>query len=70
MPNLTTHHADLRAIAEAYKEQRKAGAVDHTAFIAAINTYRRRHPDVPRNEAALVVNQLVGDYPRERETRH
>lgn len=70
MPNLITHHADLRAIAQAYKEQREAGAVNHTAFIAAINTYRRRHPDVARNEAALVVNQLVGDYPRELETRH
>ncbi len=70
MPNLTTHSADLRAIADAYKEQRDAGAVDHTAFIVAIITYCRRHPDVARGEAALIVNQLVGDYPREWETRH
>jgi len=70
MPNLTTHHTDLRAIADAYKEQREAGALYHTAFIAAIITYCQRHPDVARSEAALIVNQLVGDYPLEWETLH
>jgi hypothetical protein len=61
MPNLRTHDADLRAIASAFKEQKEAGAVDHTAFIAAIAAYRMRHPDVLHNEAALVVFQLVDD---------
>jgi len=61
MPNLSTHEADLRAIANAFKEQKEAGAVDHTAFIAAVGAYRLRHPDVRRNEAALVVFQLVDD---------
>jgi|ETNmetMinimDraft_20_1059909.scaffolds.fasta_scaffold140112_1 hypothetical protein len=61
MPNLSTHEADLRAIASAFKEQKEAGAVDHTAFIAAVAAYRMRHPDVRRNEAALVVFQLVDD---------
>ena len=61
MPNLSTHEADLRAIASAFKEQKEAGAVDHTAFIAAIAVYRMRHPDTDRNEAALVVFQLVED---------
>lgn len=61
MPNLRTHEADLRAIANAFKEQKEAGAVDHTAFVAAIAAYRVRHPDVRRSEAALVVFQLVDD---------
>ena len=61
MSNLSTHEADLRAIASAFKEQKEAGAVDHTAFIAAIAVYRMRHPDSDRNEAALVVFQLVDD---------
>ncbi len=61
MPNLSTHEADLRATASAFKEQKEAGAVDHTAFIAAIAVYRMRHPDIDRNEAALVVFQLVED---------
>ncbi|MDD9905074.1 MAG: hypothetical protein OXT06_16005 [Rhodospirillaceae bacterium] len=61
MPNLSTHEADLRAIASAFKEQKEAGAVDHTAFIAAIAAYRMRHPDIDHNEAALVVFQLVDD---------
>ena len=61
MPNLRTHEADLRAIANAFKEQKDAGAVDHTAFVAAIAAYRMRHPDVQRCEAALVVFQLVDD---------
>ncbi|NKB54825.1 MAG: hypothetical protein GKS00_00655 [Alphaproteobacteria bacterium] len=61
MPNLRTHDADLRAIASAFKEQKDAGTVDHTAFIAAVAAYRLRHPDVLRNEAALVVFQLVDD---------
>lgn len=64
MLNLTTHHADLRAIAEAYKLQREAGAVEHTAFIAAVINYRQRQPSVRRNEAALVINQLIGNCPR------
>ena len=58
MPNLSTHEANLRAIARAFKEQKEAGAVDHSAFIAA---YRMRHPDIDHNEAALVVFQLVDD---------
>ena len=61
MPNLRTHESDLRAIANAFKEQKEAGAVDHTAFTAAVATYRARHPDVLRNEATLVVFQLVDD---------
>ncbi len=61
MPNLSTHEADLRAIASAFKEQKEAGAVDHTAFIAAIAAYRMRHPDIEHNVAALVVFQRVDD---------
>lgn len=61
MPNLRTHEADLRAIANAFREQKEAGAVDHTAFTAAVSAYRMRHPNVRRNEAALVVFQLVDD---------
>ena len=61
MPNLSIHEADLRAIASAFKEQKEAGAVDHTAFIAAIAAYRMGHPDIDHNEAALVVFQLVDD---------
>lgn len=61
MPNLRTHDADLRAIASAFREQKEAGAVDHTAFIAAIAAYRMRHPDVCHDDAALVVFQLVDD---------
>jgi len=61
MPNLETHDADLRAIANAFKAQKNAGTVDHTAFIAAVVVYRTRHPDVRRNEAARIVFQLVDD---------
>jgi len=61
MIDLRTHDADLRAIASAYREQREAGAVDHTAFTAALVSYRLRHPHVSRGEAALIVCQLVDD---------
>ena len=61
MQNLSTHEANLRAIASPFKEQKEAGAVDHTAFIAAIAAYRMGHPDIDHNEAALVVFQLVDD---------
>lgn len=70
MPNLTTHDEDLRAIAAAFKEQKEAGAVDHTAYIAAIAAYQMRHPDVRRNEAALIVFQLVDDLIHEPVTFH
>ena len=36
MPDLTTHGADLRAIADTYRDRRDAGSLDHTAFVAAI----------------------------------
>ena len=70
MPDLSTHSADLRAIADTYRERRDAGAVDHTAFVAAIIAYRQRHPDVAFSEAALIIDQLVSEYPCAWETCH
>lgn len=70
MPDLTTHGADLRAIADTYRNRRDAGLLDHTAFVAAIITYRQRHPDVARNEAALIINQLIDEYPTDQDTCH
>jgi hypothetical protein len=70
MPDLSTHSTDLRAIADTYRDRREAGAVDHTAFVAAIISYRLRHPDVGVCEAALIIDQLVSDYPQEWETCH
>ena len=70
MPDLNTHSADLCAIADAYRDQRDAGAVDHTAFVVAMTAYRERHPDVARSEAALIISQLVGEYQNDLETIH
>lgn len=70
MPDLNTHNADLRAIADAYRDRRDAGAIDHTAFTAAIIAYRLRHPDVAFGEAALIIDQLVSEYPQDGETCH
>lgn len=64
MPNLDTHTADLKEIATAYVIQRESGTLNHSAFTAAIIAYQQRHPNVPRSEAALVINQLIEDLPQ------
>ena len=70
MLNLRTCGADLSAIAIAYKKQRQAGAVDYSAFAAAIIAYQTRHPNKSRTEAALVVSQLISKMTRKPGTLH
>ena len=64
MTNLNTYTSDLRNIATAYVLHREDGAVSHSAFSAALNTYQQCHPQIPRGEAVLVISQLIDDLPQ------
>lgn len=58
---MSAYTSGLRDIATAYIGHRECGAVNHSAFSAAMNTYQQRHPDVSRNEAALLISQLIDE---------
>jgi len=64
MTSTTSHDADLRAVARAYIEQREDGALDYLAFIAAVDAYRKRHPETTNGDAALIVSNLMQEMPR------
>jgi hypothetical protein len=64
MANSSAYTADLRDIATTYILHREGGAVSHSAFFAALDTYQRCHPHAPRSEAALVISQLIDDLPQ------
>ncbi|MBL4719696.1 MAG: hypothetical protein JKY20_01005 [Alphaproteobacteria bacterium] len=64
MNTMNAYTSGLRDIATDYIGHREQGAVGHTAFAAALNSYQRRHPDVPRNDAALLISQLIDELPQ------
>lgn len=64
MTSMTTYDDDLRAIAHAYIERREDGALVYPAFLAAVDAYRKRHPETDNGEAALTVSNLLQEIPR------
>ncbi len=62
--SMTSHDADLHTVAQAYIEQREAGALDYPAFLAAVGAYRKHHPEATKGEAAFIVNNLMQEMPR------
>lgn len=61
---MSDHDDDLRAVAHAYIEQRETGVTEYPAFIAAVDAYRRRHPEMSTGEASLIVSNLMQEMPR------
>ena len=70
MTNLNTYTSDLRDIATACILHREGGAVSHSAFSAALNTYQQCHPQIPRDDAVLVISQLIDDLPQSVTVQH
>jgi hypothetical protein len=64
MTSMTTYDDDMRAIAHAYIERCEEGALDYPAFVAAVDAYRKRHPETNEGEAALTVSNLLQEMPR------
>ncbi len=64
MTSMTSHDADLRAVAIAYIEQREDGALDYLAFTAAVDAYRKRHPETTNGDTALIVSNMMQEMPR------
>ena len=64
MSSMKSHDADLRTVAHAYIEKREDGALDYPAFIAAVDAYRMRHPEMTNSDAALTVSNLIQEMPR------
>jgi hypothetical protein len=51
---------DLEAVARAYRETRKAGALDYPARLAADAVYLQRHPGTPDTlESRRTVDRLI-----------
>ena len=61
---MSEHDDDLRAVALAYIRQREEGMNEYPAFVAAVDAYRKRHPDTSNGEAALIVSNLMQEMPR------
>ena len=61
---MTAYDDDIRAIAHAYIERCEEGAFDYPAFVAAVDAYRKRHPEADEGEAALTVSNLLQEMPR------
>ncbi len=61
---MSEHDDDLKAVAHAYIEQREEGVTDYPAFVAAVDAYRKRHPETSNGEAALIVSNLMQEMPR------
>jgi len=64
MSAMNAYTSGLRDIATAYIGHRECGVVNHSAFSAALNTYQQCHPEVSRNEAALLISQLIDELPQ------
>ena len=61
---MSEHGEDLRAVALAYIQQREEGVTAYPAFVAAVDAYRKRHPETSNGEAALIVSNLMQKMPR------
>ena len=48
-----------RAVVTAYKELRRAGTDDFSAFASCTTLYRMHHPEAPLTEARLLVAEWV-----------
>lgn len=64
LTTMSEHDEDLRAVALAYIQQREEGVTDYPAFVAAVDAYRKRHPETSNGEAALIVSNLMQEMPR------
>ena len=51
--------AEHGSIKKAYWETRRRGQHHHQAFLAAVRTYRKCHPEVPKPAAAHAVTQMM-----------
>ena len=52
---------DILAIARAYNAVRRTGALDCPAWQAAVEAYRRRHPEVSKRAAGIEAGRLIAD---------
>ena len=55
------HLSTLRAVALAYRRERKLGHGDHEAYQAAMKAYRELRPDDPENTAQREVGRLIAE---------
>jgi hypothetical protein len=64
MTSMASYDDDIRAIAHAYIGRHGEGTNGNPAFVAAVDAYRRRHPETDNCEAALTVSNLLQEMPR------